>query len=278
MNPIHFQLLRLSVELQSDEGEVLDALRYLALGARQPVAPSQQLQCVVRRVPDGFEIRADHVVLDVAPSPEAVRDTLFAYMYDRALAQFEDHVLLRGAVVRNGTVRALIVGETGCGLTTLAVRLLFDGAAVEGEAFALLGSSGVMPLPRRFVLRGGTAGLVPGLAERLDSMPAVALGEDLIHGFDPTEAGFGWEIRGGPIDACVVIEPNHGGESRIQRIGETEMARRVSGACVSPGPAGGDWLRDVVRLLDGTQCWHLVLGRLDDAVDALARAFRTPLE
>src|SRR5205807_1643225 len=134
--------LRLSVDVSSDAAEVLPALRFLGQSARQPVTPDHQLSCVVTRVTGGYDVRANDQSIDVAPSPEAVLRTLFAHTTRRALALSRDHTLVHGAVVRDGPARALVIGDPGCGLTSLAVRLMHSQGAAEGDAFSLLGPTG----------------------------------------------------------------------------------------------------------------------------------------
>jgi hypothetical protein len=190
------------------------------------------------------------------------------------LRRFPDHALARGAVLRDGPARVLLVGEPRCGLTSLALRLLHGGAVVEGDQFALLGADGLTPLPRRLKLSDDAGALLPELAAVLSRLPAVPSGDGMIRGYDPVAHGFAWEIRSGGIDACVVVEPNYGGDSRLVAIGETETVRRVIARCSPPATGGGRWLADVVKLVGGTRCWRLQLGGLEPVVMMLRQAWR----
>jgi len=268
---VYVQVLRLAITVRTNEREVLDALRFLAHRAQQPDTPVTRVECLVRRHGAQYEVSANGAVIDSAPSPVSVLETLFAFTQSRALALFDEHALVRGAVVGTGGARALLIGERGCGLTSLCVRSLHLGAAAEGDAFALLGADGVTPLPRRFLLRAGAGELLPELGNALERLPAISSNDDVIRAFDPAEAGFEWQIRRGPVDACVVIEPNHGGETRLTTIGETEMVRRVMACCTPPVAGGREWLHTLSALVTRAACWRLQLGTIDAAAPAVIR-------
>ena len=104
-----------------------------------------------------------------APGPDAAIDALYAVVNADALALWPESPLLRGALGVVEQRRLLLIGEPRGGTTALAVRLLFGGASIEGDAFALLGADGLVALPRRFVLRTGARELLPEVAGRLDA-------------------------------------------------------------------------------------------------------------
>ena len=58
--------------------------------------------------------------------------------------------------------------------------------------------------------------------------------------------------------------------------GETETVRRVVARCSPPATGGGRWLADVVKLVGGTRCWRLQLGRLEPVVTMLREAWGGP--
>lgn len=272
MSALRFQLLALEVELTSAVPEVLEVIQFLVQRARQPPRTQRRVSIAVDTDERGYAVVVDGTTIDHAPTPQAVLDTVFAHLQMRLLGCYPNHALVRGAVVWLGPTRALLTGEPGCGISSLAVKLLYEAEHVEGDAFALVGPDGVTPLPRRFVLREGSRQLLPEVA--LGRLPTMPSGDGVIWALDPAEAGFDWEIRSGAIDACVWIEANHGSPSRLLNIGHTELARRVMSRC-SAAPAGGrGWLQNVVRVTAEAEPWRLQLGGLADAVALLERSVR----
>jgi hypothetical protein len=261
-----FQALALEVELRSADEEVLAAAEFLRHRARQPQTPAERLTLTVTRRGSTYEI-ADSDVIDRAPDAGAVLATVFAIVQARLLSCFPDHALARGAVIRSGAARLWLAGPPRCGITSLTLASLYAGAAVEGDAFALLGADGLTALPRRFVLQPGADALVSQV--RLVGLPTAPSGNGVVWAFDPSEAGFDWEIRRGPIDCCIWVEPNHGGDSRLERVAQTQMLRMLMSRCSPPSGGGRRWIRELVALLDGARCARLQLGRLPDAVALL---------
>jgi hypothetical protein len=265
-------VLKLGVEIRSSDPDVLSAIEFVANDARQPEPATEHVTFSIQSGQHEHVVSVDGQVIDRAPSAAAVAETLFTQIQTRALRLFPHHALVRGAVLRDRGTRALLVGEPGAGITSLVVRMLHSGAAVEGDAFALLGADGVTPLPRRFMLRHGTEAVLPEFAGTLDSLPSAPSGLSVVWGYDPARAGFEWDIQRGAIAACVAIDPSHGADSRLLPLSATDAVRRVVARCSPPAEGGGSWLREVVRLLSAASCWRLVLGRLEDAVPALRQA------
>jgi hypothetical protein len=118
---------------------------------------------------------------------------------------------LHGGLATVDGVRVLVAGPKGSGKTTLALRLLFDGHAVEGDERVYLRGGDAVALPRRFHCKPGVGELVPELAPLLDSLPTTTAWFDgspqTITAFDPTDAGLSWELRCGAVDACVLLAP-----------------------------------------------------------------------
>jgi hypothetical protein len=118
---------------------------------------------------------------------------------------------LHGGLATVDGARVLVAGPKGAGKTTLALRLLFDGHAVEGDERVYLRDGDAVALPRRFHCKPGVGELVPELAPLLPSLPTTTAWADgspqTIAAFDPTEAGLSWELRCGPVDACILLAP-----------------------------------------------------------------------
>ncbi|MGH2888513.1 MAG: hypothetical protein ACRDL8_03260 [Solirubrobacteraceae bacterium] len=268
LSGLRFQVLPLAVQIDSASPELLTAAQFLVNRARQPQQPDARLAFEVVRTSAGYDVLADGLQLDRAPDANAAVQTIFGHLQGRVLSRFPAHVLIRGAVLTMGLRRILLCGETGCGLTSVAVAALYAGAAVEGDAFALLGADGVTPLPRPFVLHQGSDALLREVS--LAGLPSAPSGTGVVWAFDPARAGFPWELERGRIGACVWVRPNHGGHSRLSTLGHTDAARLFTARC-SPPPSTttGQWLQKLIALLAGAGCFELQLGRLEDALRLL---------
>jgi hypothetical protein len=118
---------------------------------------------------------------------------------------------LHGGLATIDGVRVLVAGPKGAGKTTLALRLLFDGHAVEGDERVYLRDGDAVALPRRFHCKPGIGSVIPELGALLPTLPTTTAWVDgapqTITAFDPTEAGLPWALRRAPVDACVLLEP-----------------------------------------------------------------------
>lgn len=270
--PRRFQVLRLDVEIAAEPETTLRmGLDYLTHSAVQPFGATSSARYDARLLTHGsWTIARDGRLRRRAPGAASAVDALYAIVNADALALWPRAPMVRGAV---GTLRGrrfLMIGEPRAGVTSFAIRLMFGGASMEGDAFALLDDNGLIALPRRFALRTGARELLPEVAELLDGLPWLPDGADgRIWGLDPAEAGFRWELGQGPIHVCVVVEPNHGGRSRIFREAHHEMARLLMERCSPPPDRGSTWIARAAALVNGASCWRMQLGDLDEAVAAL---------
>jgi hypothetical protein len=216
-------------------------------------------------------LRSDGASPARLPGPDAAAQALLARVTGDALAMAPGAAVLKGALLTDRGRRLLLVGDHGAGVTVLTVALAHRGASVEGDAFAVLDEFGPLALARRFCLREGAPLLLaqPDF-DRLPSRPDGAGGK--IWAWDPAAAGFEWQLRQGPVELCVAIQPNHGGRSTLRPLPRYEMARRMIARTRPPAGGGHAWIRRVAALADGASCVELQLGRLDDAIDLLRAA------
>jgi len=177
----------------------------------------------------GYAIAEEGDPLAAAVTPEDVRDTIRTRAHRRAfeLASLKGWVRLRGALVDVAGTRILVVGPPGAEWKPLALRLLLDGAAVQGDDSVLLRAGSAVAVPRPFVLDGASVAMLPELAGVLAGLPRVG-GVALL---DPArDLGVPWRLRVGALDHVVVLDDGPGPV-----------------ACLAAGPA--DVLADLTRSL-----------------------------
>ena len=165
------------------------------------------------------------------------------------------------------TARILVVGESGAGKTTLALRLLDAGYAVEGDEHFLVWPGRAIARPRTLRVKGGSLPLAPRLASAIAASPSVAFWDGTpLCAVDPSIAGRPWRIAAGEVENVVFLEPNHGGLSRIKPIDAQEGLRRLLAQCTLPRTAVGETVVRLRGLLAKARLHALLLGDLDRAL------------
>lgn len=212
-----------------DHDGLLRVLRYLANGAAQRVAVEGSMRYHVAGA-GPYELFDDGVHLTTASTPD---DVLFI-LYQRCYGRLLEHLRLGGWVPLHGAMatvagrRLLVLGEKGAGKTTLMLRLLYDGHAVEGDELVFTREGVAVPMPRSFHVKAGTEALIPELAGRLDRLPATSTSDGTrIAAFDPSVAGFPWHIAAGPIDGAFVLRPDRMAATCCSPLTSTELVRFV---------------------------------------------------
>jgi hypothetical protein len=180
-------------------------------------------------------------------------------------------ILHAASVVIDGA-RIVLAAPKASGKSTLAVRLLAAGFAVEGdEHLAVLGQS-VMARPRTLRIKPGTLELVPSLREVILSSPFITDWDGRpIYSVEPHLPGRAWRIEEGTVHAIVFLDDNHGGRSVLTPIGRNEAFRRILATSYLPEAGKALSAARLRVLVLGTSCYRLSLGDLDNAVWHLRR-------
>jgi hypothetical protein len=180
-----------------------------------------------------------------------------------------------GAVVHCATVvhpgrptaRILVVGESGAGKTTLSLRLLDAGYAVEGDEQFIVWPSRAIARPRTLRVKGGSLAHVPRLAAAIAASPRIGFWDGApLYAVDPAIAGRPWRIAEGGVEHVVFLEPNHGGLSHIKPIAAHEALRRLLAESVLPPDAVGQAVMRLRGILAKARLHALLLGDLDRAL------------
>ena len=179
------------------------------------------------------KVNGRYVIVEEGETLISSTDAEWVTLYVNELVNFRlahhmrDLLKIHAACGSLGGRRFLLAGKKGAGKTTLITRLLFEGATVHGDENVLVREEEVIALPRNFHLKDGTAPLVPQLGsiwKKLASYPSY--GERFCF-FDPSDAGFEWQITWGKVDFIFYLEPNHGGETKINICPKWLMAQNL---------------------------------------------------
>lgn len=166
--------------------------------------------------------------------------------------------------------RFIVVGDKGVGKTTLMVRLLYSGFRIISDELILVRDGKALPFPRRFHIKQESTGLLPVMAGLFESLPFnwTSYGHKM-YSFTPQDAGYPWKIDEGDVRAVIYLEPNHGGESRIEECSKYRMVQKVMPMSFLSETADHLKIGGICRLVDNADCFVLHVGDLEGAVSGL---------
>jgi hypothetical protein len=169
--------------------------------------------------------------------------------------------------------RILVVGEAGAGKTTLTLRLLDAGYAVEGDENFIVWPRRAMARPRTFRVKAGSLAHVPRLAAAIAASPHIDFWDGApLYAVDPAIAGRPWRIAEGVVENVLFLEPNHGGLSRIKPIGANEGLRRLLAETILPVAGLGPAVARLRGILVKARLFALLVGDLDRALWQIGNA------
>jgi hypothetical protein len=261
---LHFQLLWDKIEIHTPASEVVASLRFLAQSARQRVTVLKTTTFEILPDSHGYLVLEGEEHRSIERTALAVLEVLYQRVHARAFARASraGWVRAHAAVVETGGRRLLLAGTTGVGKTTLALRLLFDGAVVHCDESSLLRGGATLAVPRPFHLKPTVERYVPEIVPLLPEMPVVT-GDVAIRAFDPGRAGFEWEISPGPVDAVVML--TRGENTRLERVEATRVMHDIVADVFLLNESKATVVREVATVLRHAACYALEMGDVGQA-------------
>ena len=201
----------------------------------------RELHYEVHETPAGFAITEEGDTLATVATTEEAADLVHVRAHRRAfeLASLSGWARVHAATVDLATLegrraRVLVVGPSGAGKTTLATRLLFDGADVQGDESVLVRRGESLAVPRALHLKPGAPLVLRELTAVLPELPVV--GEVTV--LDPARVQRPVTLRIAPVEHVVVLTgPPF--RARIASPARRSTAARCSRRCSptrSPSP------------------------------------------
>ena len=272
MSVVTVRTLAHEFRIHSQVPEALDLFRF---SEAAPEMPGQAL------APIDLEIEATGSFFRMALPGGRAREGSLDYLLSEfqlalwSLNQVEmtGSPALHAASVTRGQ-RGVFVGDAGCGKTTLVLRLIGEGFAIEGDALVVVGPGWTMALPRRLQVRDGSLPWFPDLAAEIAASPAIVDWDGrTVYSVDPGMGRRTWRIERGPVDHLIFIEPNHGGAAVMGELTPDQAFARLVDKAYMP-PSGKAAAAARLRMLAlGARSWKLQLGDLERAVWHLNRHF-----
>ena len=261
------------VTLSTSDPEVHQALRYLECDPEIEGEPVQHLAFSVEAYRSYFRIVHKGEVVREQITPQGVSETLHAELTILSLADFPDAPLIHAASLCRDGRRILLVGSKGGGKTTLTLHLIRAGYEIEGDENVFVTASGVVARPRGLRVKESAVSFLPHLAEALSAAGYYQSASGLrIYNLDPRHAGASsWRIRQGPVDAAVLIRPNHGGFSSLRTVSSLNLVREVMTECGLPATGRAAAVGAIARVIGNARGFDLSLGDLTGAVASIDR-------
>jgi hypothetical protein len=205
---------------------------------------------------------------EVATAADA-RDLVHLRLYRRAFewASRRGWLRLHGALVDFGGVRVLFTGPSGVGKSTLALRLLLDGASVQCDESVLLRRGASVAVARPLHLKVGTEQVVPEFASLRPGLRHI----DDVAVLDPRRLGYPWSVTVAPLDHVVLLSGD--ADPTCSAIGQTEALPELVTQVFAVTESAPALLKVLTAALVGVRCHRL--GVADP--DAMHRALQHDL-
>ena len=184
-----------------------------------------------------------------------------------------DAPLMHAAVAQAGGRRFAFVADKGSGKTTLMLKLIEEGIAVEGDEHLVVTATGTIARPRRLHVKESSLDVMPELADAIRSCPfASDWSGNRVFACPPSFRGAHWTITERPVDHLVFIESNFGGSSILSALTRDEAFARLMETIYMPPTNRGAAAARLRVLSIGAKAWRLQAGNLDQAVWHLRKA------
>ena len=275
MHGIIVRTLSHELRLRSRDPNVLSALMAFRT---EPLLPGRELKTIdldiepvgrfFRIEPPGFQATEG--------SLEAIAHALFRLKGALWRRHIKDLPVVHAAVAIIGGRRIVFVGDKGAGKTTLMLRLVQEGHAVHGDESLILEDEGPISYPRCLHVKETSLDILPGLSNRIRSMPSVTdwFG-NVAYICPPSFLGGEWTITPGAIDDLVFLEPNFGGSSILSSLSREDSFARLIEFSFLPETGRARAAARLRNLAVEGHCWRLQTGNLDEAVARLRRLYKS---
>ena len=262
-----FDILGVKIRITTNCEELGCRLEHISLRVEQEVFLSGILDIEIPKKNGHYRVIEEGEELVSSTDAEWVTLYLHELINFRLSWHMRDLIKIHAASGSFGGKRFLLAGDKGAGKTTLITRLLFEDATVYGDETVLLRGLHAIPFPRKFHLKEGTIPLVPQIApiyENLTSYPAYYGGRFCF--FDPTDAGFDWQITEGKVDAIFYLETRHKERTEIKECPKWLMVQKLMLQASDFAPDPETQIGQLCHIVEMSNNFIIHVGDLDRAV------------
>jgi glycosyltransferase involved in cell wall biosynthesis len=218
---------------------------------------------------DRYRVVEEGDAVGVVATAADVRDLVHLRLYRRAFewASRRGWLRLHGALVDFGGVRVLFSGPSGVGKSTLALRLLLDGASVQCDESVLVRRGASVAVARPLHLKVGTDQVVPEFSSLRARLPHI---DDVVV-LDPGRLGYPWSITVATLDHVVLLSAD--ADPTCIAIGQTEALPELVTQVFAVTESAPALLGALTAALAGVRCHRLGVAH----PEAMHRALRHDL-
>ncbi len=274
MLTVSVRTLRHELVIRAPDRKTAEALRFMQARPRIPDEPGERIDIDIGRFCGFLSLslpgHARH-----EGTAQSVLNELHGFHFDLTRAEFPEAALIHGGCLTFDDGHTVVVGDKGAGKTTLLAYLAVEGWPVCGdEHVVVVGSGGATPRPRSLRIKPGTLPyLPPHMRETVLRAPFVVDWQGApVHAVEPSALGVDWVLHRRPIRNLVFLSGNHGGHSRLSRIGFEGAMERLLLNTMLPQQGRARALGDIAAAARSARCWELRNGRLDETVRHLYNA------
>jgi hypothetical protein len=257
--------------LRTDSPEVRAKLMFMNT---EPRIPDRRLKTVNLEIePVGAFFR---ICPPGLPAAEGSLETVAQAAYRLIAAWWSTEInsapVMHAAMAVIDGCRVVFVGDKHAGKTTLMLKLIQEGCAVQGDENLIVTGGGAIATPRCLHVKESSLDVLPALSEQIRPLPFVTdwIG-NVVYSCPPNFTGAEWTIVEGPVDALVFLEPNFGGSSVLSPLGQERAFEQVLENAFLPTTGRARAVARLRTLALGCCCWRLQTGNLDQAIERLRR-------
>ncbi len=195
---------------------------------------------------------------------------------DAMLAESAGAPIAHAASVVVNDRRFMIMAEKGSGKTTLSLRCLAEGFAVEGDEHVVIGRNDVVARPRTLRIKQGSLAHVPELEKRIRHCPAITDWDgNPIYSVAPQTSETSWTINQGPADVLLFLTPNHGGLTATRPLSPNHAFEKLTESVFLPETGKPEALARMHNLTRTAESLEMRLGCLKTATWHLRQLSRS---
>ncbi len=274
MLTVSVRTLRHELVLRAPDRKTADALRFMQA---RPLIPGESPE----RIDIDVERRYGFLSLSLPGharhegTAQSVLNELHGFHFDLTRAEFPEAALIHGGCLTFEDGHTVVVGDKGAGKTTLLAWLAAEGWPVCGDEHVVVaGSGGAVARPRSLRVKPGTLPYLPPQARAIvANAPFVVDWQGApVHAVEPSALGVDWVLHRRPIRNLVFLSGNHGGHSRLTRIGFEDAMARLLLNVMLPQQGRALALGEIAAVARSARCWELRNGQLKETARHLYNA------
>ena len=263
MSEVRFQLLWHEFVLATPSADVDDALAYVVQHAHHDHDVVETVWLEVLDSPEGFEVIRNGQPIAHAADLLALVDVIYDQVHTSAFthASHRGWVRAHAGIADVGDARVALAGPSGIGKTTLALRLLFDSATVQGDESVLVRDGRAFTVARPFHLKVGVEAIVPEVDPALAVLPSLPVTPP-VRAFHPDRVR-AWAVSERPIDHVVLVE--RGPSSALTPVESTSVMHDLVENVFWMHETKSTVVREVAAVLRTARCHRLVVDDVREA-------------